>query len=98
MTAQPHHLSCRQPSAWSQVAKALPPAQLIARLFAAYPATGAALLDALCALAGVAFGFVVMPAGDLLMGRDLQASACLRLCMRVLRVLALADDLLMGCK
>ena len=57
------------------MAEALPPAQLVARLFAAYPVTGAALLDAMCALAGVAFGFVVMPAGDLLMGRDLQVSA-----------------------
>ena len=66
--------------ACAQVAEALPPAQLVARLFAAYPASGAALLDAVCALAGVAFGFVVMPTGDLLMGRDLQASAGSRVC------------------
>ena len=65
------------------MAEALPPAQLVARMFAAYPASGAALLDAVCALAGVAFGFVVMPAGDLLMGRDLQARA--RVCMRMLQ-------------
>ena len=70
------------------MAEALPPAQLVARMFAAYPASGAALLDAVCALAGVAFGFVVMPAGDLLMGRDLQARASSRVCMRIQGALA----------
>ncbi|KAK9837326.1 hypothetical protein WJX81_006410 [Elliptochloris bilobata] len=58
----------------AQMAEALPPAQLVAQLFATHPTTGAAVLDAACALAGVAFAFVVMPAGDVLMGRDLQGS------------------------
>lgn len=58
-----------------QVAEALPPAALLGRAFAAYPRAGAAVLDAACALAGVAFAFVVMPAGDVLLGRDLQGSA-----------------------
>ena len=60
--------------AWPQVAEALPPAALLGRAFAAYPRAGAAVLDAACALAGVAFAFVVMPAGDVLLGRDLQGS------------------------
>ena len=57
-----------------QVAEALPPAALLGRAFAAYLRAGAAVLDAACALAGVAFAFVVMPAGDVLLGRDLQGS------------------------
>ena len=59
----------------AQLAEVLPPAQLLARMFAAFPATGAAALDAVCSLAAVAFAFVVMPAGDVLMGRDLQGGA-----------------------
>ncbi len=59
----------------AQLAEVLPPAQLLARMFAAFPVTGAAVLDAVCSLAAVAFAFVVMPAGDVLMGRDLQGGA-----------------------